>query len=67
MSIKAKCPNCGSTNLSSPQISLVNTGPAIDGRLRMNEIVPRFVVGCNDCSETIAVLHEDQVEIKVKQ
>lgn len=61
---KELCPNCGNDEFSiSPTI--INTTKVVDGRLRMHDLAIRFVVGCDNCSETIKVLTEDQIKVVV--
>ena len=49
---KEKCTNCGSPMLYWFSDVRVNSG-VVDGRLRANEVEPVFVLGCEDCSETL--------------
>jgi len=59
------CRNCQGTNFGIyPQ--KVNTTATPDGRLRMHDLKIVFVVCCNECSETIKLLDEDQVNVQIK-
>lgn len=49
-----KCPECKSNRLTWICMA-TNTGDVVDGRLRLHEIDVLFVLGCDDCSETVAV------------
>lgn len=55
-----KCKECGSQFLSW-QPCMVNNGGVVDGRLRMSEVSCNFVLGCDDCSETVFVVSADKV------
>ena len=55
-----KCKECGSTDLFW-FTSMRNTGQAQDGRLRTHEVACDFVLGCNECSETLALVGGDKV------
>lgn len=58
--IPNKCPECGGNELSwftSPR----NRVHVPEGRLRTNEVGCDFILGCDECSETIKVI--DAVEI----
>lgn len=54
-----KCRECGSENLSWSQCNSNKTGIA-EGRLRTHEVTCSFVLGCEDCSETLAVIGADK-------
>lgn len=60
MKIPAECKECGSYDLFW-FTSTRNTGGAQDGRLRMHEVACDFVLGCHDCSETLAVVSADKI------
>ena len=59
MSEVQKCRECGGDNLLWTQCNSNKTGVA-EGRLRTHEITCSFVLGCEDCSETIAVISADK-------
>ncbi len=58
--IETMCPNCGSDELSwcatSHNKSLVD-----EGRLRTHEVESLFVLGCDECSETVRIVSADDV------
>lgn len=58
--VPAKCTDCGSIDLSW-SASIMTTSGVQDGRLRLSEVQSQFVLGCNFCSETLAVLSGDRV------
>lgn len=58
--MKTQCKFCGSSNLSW-FCGTHNTSDAVDGRLRMHDVSVHFVQGCNDCSETVAVVPGEQI------
>lgn len=64
MTIKAspiiKCKECGSTSLSWDTHSKADSGVA-EGRLRSHEVKSLFVLGCDECSETLAIVSADKV------
>lgn len=60
MKVPAECKECGSSDLFW-FTSTRNTGQALDGRLRMHEVACDFVLGCNECSETLAVVSADRI------
>lgn len=53
-----ECKNCGSTDLSW-LADVKNRSGVMDGRLRANDLAPVLVLGCNECSETLAVFPAD--------
>ncbi len=62
MSINAitKCRECGSESLPWDTHSKTDSGVP-EGRLRSHEVKCLFVLGCDDCSETLAILSADRV------
>lgn len=54
------CKHCGSQDYSWHTRNVV-LGSAQDGRLKVDEVGCQFVLGCNQCSETIIVLSADRV------
>ncbi len=57
---KTTCKNCGGDLNSwfmSNRVNLV----AVDGRLKYNEISCDFVLGCDECSETLRVVPADEI------
>ncbi len=57
---KAKCKNCGG-NLNSWFTSNRVNSVAVDGRLKSSEISCDFVLGCDECSETLQVVPADEI------
>lgn len=55
-----ECKNCGSSSLSWFSSVRVTSG-VVEGRLRSNEVEPIFVLGCDECSETLAVVSGGKV------
>lgn len=60
MKIPTECKECGSKNFSW-QAGVHNTGGCTDGRIRMHEVSGRFILGCNDCSETLLIVDADKI------
>lgn len=63
-----KCKTCGSEKLSwAPHMYTTSGVP--DGRLRQNEVQCQFVLGCDECSDTITTMNADVVAmvLTVKQ
>ena len=54
------CPNCSSEIL---QWHVGTRGPmdVPDGRIRMNEVSPIAYLACEECSETIRIIEEDEI------
>jgi hypothetical protein len=57
---KTKCKNCGG-NLNSWFTSNRVNSVAVDGRLKSSEISCDFVLGCDECSETLRVVPADKI------
>ena len=58
----ALCGNCGSSSLTWQTHNVIRLGCAVQqGRLNTNEVQAMFVLGCDDCSETIAVRNADDI------
>lgn len=55
-----ECRECGSKSLSWDIHSKAAAGIP-EGRLRSHEVKCLFVLGCNDCSETLAIVSADKV------
>lgn len=64
MTIKAteitKCKECDSTSLSWETHNKTDSGVP-EGRLRSSEVKCQFVLGCDNCSETLAIVSADKV------
>ena len=57
---ETKCRNCGSylnSYFTSNRVSSV----AVDGRLKSSEISCDFILGCDECSETLRVVPADEI------
>jgi hypothetical protein len=54
------CKECGSTDLSWQTHNRVDNGVQ-QNRLNTNDVTCVFVLGCNACSETLAVMNADKV------
>ena len=55
-----KCPECGSTQLSW-FCSTHNKSDVVDGRLRLHDVGVNFVLGCDECSETVQVVSGEKI------
>jgi hypothetical protein len=55
-----KCRECGSESLTWDTHSKTDSGVP-EGRLRSHEVKCLFVLGCDDCSETLAIISADRV------
>lgn len=55
-----KCRECGSTSLTW-QTHNKNVGQAQQGRLNCQDVQCQLVLGCDECSETLAVVSADKV------
>jgi hypothetical protein len=55
-----KCPNCDGNDL---KWYVGNQGPSdvVDGRIRMSEVQVIAFLACEECSETLRVVGEDEV------
>lgn len=64
MTIKASaitiCKECGSTHLTW-QTSIVNRSSVLQGRLNTRDVECLFFLGCDHCSETLAMVSADKV------
>lgn len=60
MSYPTTCKECGGSDLIWFTTNINKTGIA-EGRLRTHEPTCRFVLGCNDCSETLAAVDADRI------
>lgn len=58
----ATCGSCGGTSLTWQTHNVIRVGcPVQQGRLNTNEVECLFVLGCDDCSETLAVCSADDI------
>ena len=61
-----QCPECESTELFWTLDTQVTATGVADGRLRSSEVRPVLVQGCDECSETIEILtDEDMARVRV--
>lgn len=60
MEIPKECRECGNEELTW-FASVYNTGGCVNGRLRLHEVAPIFYLGCECCSETMLVVHADEI------
>jgi hypothetical protein len=55
-----KCENCGGSDLQW-YVSTVGPRDVQDGRIRMSEVSPIAYLACEECSETIQIIQEDEI------
>ena len=60
MNIPETCKECGSNDLTF-EAAVHNNGGCQDGRIKVNEVSGIFILGCNNCSETCAIIPANQV------
>lgn len=60
MDVPKNCKNCGGESFSWFPCNRVNS-IALDGRLKSNEISCDFVLGCDECSETLKVVPAEKI------
>jgi len=53
--IPQTCPECESTDIEW-SADVETASAAVDGRLRMHEVSPVIILGCNECSATVDVV-----------
>lgn len=58
-----KCKNCGSESLSW-SLSVINLTHVQDGRLKMHDLMPVLVLGCDLCSEDVRIIREDAPDMR---
>ena len=56
----AACRHCGCANLTW-ESCMRNGSNVVEGRLRTNDVTCSFVLGCDDCSETLSIVSADEV------
>ena len=62
------CKNCGERDGFFWFADVRNAGGAQNGRIRLNEVVPIFVLGCEVCSETLQIVDAGTIaELLTKQ
>ena len=55
-----KCPECNGENLTW-ESDVKNNGGCVDGKIRLNEVEAIFILGCDNCSETIKVVQAHKI------
>ncbi len=60
MDIPKYCRECGESELSWT-VSVHNNGHCENGRLRLDEVTPIFILGCEYCSETMLVVQAYEI------
>ena len=58
--MKKKCPVCGSEKLTWETGVRSTANGVVDGRFKLNEIEGIFILGCDECSETVQVISSDK-------
>ena len=58
--IPERCKNCGEQQMDW-FADVQNVGGAQNGRIRLNEVRPIFVLGCECCSETLLVVEASKI------
>jgi hypothetical protein len=58
--IPKECKNCGG-HLFEWDFIVQNKGGCEDGRLKLNEISGVYVLGCQECSETLKTIRAEEV------
>lgn len=59
-----ECRECGSASLTWDTVNRVNNGVQ-QGRLNTRDVQCVFFLGCDDCSETLALIGADTVASKL--
>lgn len=55
------CRECGESEGLKWSADVQNAGGCQDGRIRMNEVRSIFVLGCEFCSETMAIVPAEEI------
>lgn len=61
MTKPARCTTCGGTDFEWSCTQASHNCAIADGRLRMHDVHTVFVLGCNECSETLRTVNGDDV------
>lgn len=61
-----ECKECGSKRMTWATHSKVASGIP-EGRLRSNEVQCLFVLGCDNCSETLAIISADALAAEMNK
>lgn len=59
-----ECGNCGSHALTWAA-TMRNRSGVVEGRLRTSDVECVFVLGCDDCSETVRICTDDDVAARL--
>lgn len=59
------CKECGSKSLSWFANNTTGTSGIQNGRLRIDDVTCQFVLGCDDCSETLRVVKADTIAARL--
>lgn len=60
MKIPAACRECGNKDMKW-NAGVQSNGSAVNGRLRLHDIRPIFYLSCENCSETMLIVHADKI------
>jgi formate-dependent nitrite reductase cytochrome c552 subunit len=60
------CPNCDSEDLRWA-VAIQNASPVLDGRLMMHDIRIIGYLGCEECSETVQTVNQDELEAMLNE
>lgn len=58
------CKHCGGTHLTW-QTSIVNRSNVVQGRLNTNDVQCVFFLGCDSCSETLAMISAEKMAVQM--
>lgn len=61
-----ECSNCEGTDLRW-HVGCRGPSHVVDGRIRMSEVSPIAYLACEECSETLAIIQEDEINEKLNQ
>jgi len=62
MRVPTMCHECGSKSLTWMSFNHVRVGCQVqEGRLRTNEVECMFILGCDECSETLLTRNADDI------
>lgn len=57
-----QCPNCDGTDFR-----WYISNDVVDGRLRMHDIQVIAYLACEECSETLQIIHEDEINKRLNR
>lgn len=55
-----RCPECGSTLLSWSLIKVPSNRSPATGQMLAIEMLPAIMLGCDECSETVHIIDNDE-------